>query len=399
MTIAADATAASTTATGATSSPVSFNITLGASATFLVVMTQAEDDLTRTVTGVTCGGVAMTKHASSPNDGGETPGGRQYLWYLASPGTGVKSIVVTMSGTTTGGFNCRAFAVTGTQPEIIAAGVTNSSGTNPKQNVVTGGRDSLVVGMLQSGQDTAAAVSVDANTTAFGGVIDVGATQHAFARKTANTTGTDGPGWTVASEDYLLYAVAIAEAITNQAVTPAKPTITITPGSLGAFKQNIPTLTKPTVTITAGTPTVSLAGLPEPAEIVITPGELGVVGAPVELEPGGPVITITPGTPFITPFTPITAGTATITITPGTGLVTLDTGIREIAPDGATITVTPKTITIPPPTWNVVPTKGTITITPSHLRVFDPALEDSGGRSAHGRGARGNRGHRGRWRR
>lgn len=87
-----DVAAASPTYGGHGTSPYSFNIAIGSSATGILVLEGNQDGTPSTASGVTCGGVAME------NIGTVTVGlFESSAWWLQSPPTGTQSITVTMN--------------------------------------------------------------------------------------------------------------------------------------------------------------------------------------------------------------------------------------------------------------------------------------------------------------
>lgn len=95
-------TGVSGSSTGSTT--VSASVTIPATNAYLVVLVAGNNNPGVTTSGVTCGGVSMTKIGNEftnvVNSDSRTINAS--LWELVAPASGVKSVVATMSGTTNG---------------------------------------------------------------------------------------------------------------------------------------------------------------------------------------------------------------------------------------------------------------------------------------------------------
>lgn len=80
---------------GTTSTPYNHPVATNGADVFVTTVTRTSS---RTATGVTCGGVAMTQVASQANNNNGSTSGTTQLWRLAKVSAGNKSIVATWSG-------------------------------------------------------------------------------------------------------------------------------------------------------------------------------------------------------------------------------------------------------------------------------------------------------------
>lgn len=117
-----------------------------------------------TVTGVTYGGVAMTKIGSDAV--GTTNARRTNMWILIAPATGANNIVATFSGTPSAWGDVVGVSYTGasqsSQPDATAQQVTAQT-TSVSQAVTTIADNCILVGVGLAGSN---AITVGANTYA-----------------------------------------------------------------------------------------------------------------------------------------------------------------------------------------------------------------------------------------
>jgi hypothetical protein len=148
-------------------------------------------------------------------------------------------------------------------------------------------------------------------------------------------------------------------------VTPAPLTVSVTPSTVVLTTTVDVTLvaasvsaTPSTVAVTTETP-LTLTG----QSVAITPGTLDVVGAQA-VDPVGASVSISAGGLVLTTQTPITLAAQAVTVTPGS--VVLD---QNVVLTGASVSVTPDSLTVTTGAVNITPTAPTVTITPGTLDV------------------------------
>jgi hypothetical protein len=215
VTIAYDADSASATSSSGGINPITWTHTPVDIPAGVVILVQIENS-GAVVTGLTYGAGTPVEDSLSDFVGGELGTQRQYVFFLGSGvPSGPQTVTVTLNAAAAVGVNCRALTVTSSASAdtTIHAHTATDLGiiANPSLTVTTISKDSVIVGMLNSGQDTAAAVTVDANTTLLGNIVDVGATQHCFGRRTNKSSTNAAFGFTQTADEALMYGVAIAE--------------------------------------------------------------------------------------------------------------------------------------------------------------------------------------------
>jgi hypothetical protein len=148
-------------------------------------------------------------------------------------------------------------------------------------------------------------------------------------------------------------------------VTPAPLTVSVTPSTVVLTTTVDVTLvaasvsaTPSTVAVTTETP-LALTG----QSVAITPGTLDVVGAQA-VDPAGASVSISARGLVLTTQTPITLAAQAVTVTPGS--VVLD---QNVVLTGASVSVTPDSLTVTTGAVNITPTAPTVTITPGTLDV------------------------------
>lgn len=179
-----------------------------------VVMIVQDSPSTDQVSGVTYGGVAMTRLDSQVD---ATEAGRVYVYWLQNPPTGSRTVAMTTTGTTNKRLVVATMTASGTVAVAGQATGTSASQANPSWNItgLTAGTKLEAFEAIHSGLDTMT------NTPAAGWTLihsqDLGAAGRGFARQSVASSGTTlACGWTAATaDDYRGISVAFYE----QAVT------------------------------------------------------------------------------------------------------------------------------------------------------------------------------------
>lgn len=173
---------------------------------------------TDTITGVTYGGVAMTRAVAVNHGTGEL--GSAYIYHLgASVPTGAQTVSVTFTGGTPHS-GC-SVTVTADQDTSVDAfdSLSSDSAANPSITLTTS-VDTITYGSITSGVNAPTAIAPDANHTDIQEV-DLGATSTSMIRRSAVVaSGSPTVGWTIAADDVAAVAAAIRE---NAAPGGAKP--------------------------------------------------------------------------------------------------------------------------------------------------------------------------------
>jgi hypothetical protein len=119
---------------------LSWSHTVGAGNNRLLVVRTAHRDGNKTVSGVTYGGLALTKLADQNAPGNQN---KATLWYMLNPPVGGASVVVTLSGTVEA--SAAATSFTGVSQSTPLGGFTSSSGQSPTPQLALSGMDGDVV--------------------------------------------------------------------------------------------------------------------------------------------------------------------------------------------------------------------------------------------------------------
>ena len=270
-------------------------------------------DSTDHISGVTYGGVAMTRVASASDSASET--GRTYLYFLGSNiPTGSQTVSVDTDATTTdiqytvGGF----YGVVGNM-EVVDSEVLNGDQTNPSVSLSVGGRRTMAIGALYSGHDAVSSVVTNVNEAQVSDN-DFGSFIAAVAKQSVASTSDFTFSWTATSEDCALVAASFAEAPlpTIQATaTVGSPTLAAgsvhtattiqavatvpAPDDIEATSPDAEVTDKATVqaVATVGAPTFTVIDEPATIQVVAT------VGAPTfPLSPATIQAVATVGTPI-----------------------------------------------------------------------------------------------------
>lgn len=208
----ANGTIAEFSAWGVTT-PVSIEFTPVNAAKGIVVAAVINGAVDDQFTGITVEGVAMSRVDFAIDSAGET--GRAELWFLA--GLFASGVAQTIQITTTGGAGTKwatvASVTSVSTPEIADSGKLEGDQANPQIALDTFPSSSLRMAVVFSGHDAAATlVAVTGMVTA------TGTAEHDFGTAVAKlgrqSTWSDQYtiGWTAASEDVAMVAIAIGEA-------------------------------------------------------------------------------------------------------------------------------------------------------------------------------------------
>lgn len=223
MAIAYDAATQSTPGTGNlswTHTPV------GTPRGVLVLVAQLGSAVDR-VSGVTYGGVAMTRVDTALLDSGEDV--RAYAYFLGSSiPTGNQTVVVTVTDVGTK----VATAITATaaaDTEVEDTGIWQSTAGDPLITLVTGaGVECFVTGVLASGENSPLVISPGADYTELFET-DHGAFSSSFTRRTNNSTGGNVTvDWATDPDEDVAIGVAITEVAGGVTITPDATALTLT---------------------------------------------------------------------------------------------------------------------------------------------------------------------------
>jgi hypothetical protein len=201
----------------ATDDPSWTHTPVGTPAGIVVLIGQTFDnDL---VTGVTYGGVAMTRYTGGfiIDTVGEACG--VYAYYLTS---GIPAGAQTVQVTDTGATNKRGVSISVTAATTVSAHATIASAAenqaNPSLTISDlPARSAMVFGTLMSGADAVTAGAPSAGTEL--DELDYGTKTGYTLRSNAESDGSITVGWTIASDDVAAIAVALVE---DAAVTVKK---------------------------------------------------------------------------------------------------------------------------------------------------------------------------------
>lgn len=176
------------------------------------------------VTGVTYGGVALTRYALGTNAGGQLSTAHGYHLGSGIP-TGPQTVVVSVTGAFNRGACCKTVTAAG-DTAVDSSSTGNGAGvTNPTLTVTTVAADTVVYAGAGITENTAA-VSVTAPDISLNQTGNTNETQ-IFARNSVNgTTGAVTIGWTFNNDSWAGVIVALKE-VTVVATTP--PELTMAP--------------------------------------------------------------------------------------------------------------------------------------------------------------------------
>lgn len=206
--------AIATTATNGTTSasdPISFTHTPSGTPRWVVVFVFNPTDSGDVVVGVTYGGVAMTEVGTFVNMTSGTENGSVYCFFLgASVPTGAQTVSVDVSSTTR---SKRVQCISGTASadvEVHTSGTLESGGVaNPSITLTTSKTTTVFAGLLSGAQAvgdlTEVAGYTALNENDFGNMVSAVIAQDSVA------SGSPAPGWTAASEEAGMIALAISE--------------------------------------------------------------------------------------------------------------------------------------------------------------------------------------------
>lgn len=199
----------------------------------MIAQTVSSSDL---VSGVTYGGVAMTRVTTAADT--VTEPGRVYVYHLgAGIPTGAQTVAVTVSSGTDAKIG---WCVTGTAAADTIVedwGVVENNVANPSVTLATAAAfDGLVTNVFYWGGADASPTATGSATKLTGpdaGGRDFG-NQGAMASYVASSGASRTSGWTSGTDDVAMAAVAIGETPTGPSGTPVLDAFNRASGSLGA---------------------------------------------------------------------------------------------------------------------------------------------------------------------
>jgi len=219
----------------ATTDPYSFNHTPVGVPNGVVVTIASVPTNTDLVTGVTYGGVAMTRVQTNVDN--TTEPARTYIYFLGSNiPTGTQAVQVDFTSATTDDQHivCTTYVSTGDM-EMVAVGGVDNNAANPSVNLSNPlGRRCMVHGVIYSGLGTVASLTPNGSMTAVHDHGFAGAFVSRTDRFTAYSTATTLTyGYTSATDDVAMSVLAFA----------AKPTVVTTDHTADALVVSQPTET------------------------------------------------------------------------------------------------------------------------------------------------------------
>lgn len=245
----------------------------------VVVRIVQDVSTTDAVTGVTYGGVAMTRLPGA--DGFRTLGtgetGAVYLYFLGSTiPTGSQTVAATLSGpaTVSRAYICSTVTAAGDTEVDVSNSAAPGLTSNPSLTVnTTSGRGTVIYYALFSGLGSVITTAESGSTHEDG--VDFGLQTALFARK-AHSGGSTTIGYTASSDDVCHAAIAIGEVL----ITTVEPTSV---GSAEAVPS--PTIAKSNTVAPSGVTPGEAVGTPTimVGDPVIAPGSVGsgeAVGQP-----------------------------------------------------------------------------------------------------------------------
>lgn len=170
---------------------------------------------TDVVTGVTYGGVAMTRIGTATASAGAGDTFRAYLYFVgASIPTGAQTIAITHSGSADPKWAAALSITAATDTEVGAFNTLSTVQTNPQIALDTGADESLRCSFILSGLGTPSDLTAISNVLAVGSSprIDFGSNVAILGRQTsAASSGSFTIGYTGGSDDVAMVAAAIQE--------------------------------------------------------------------------------------------------------------------------------------------------------------------------------------------
>lgn len=389
MTLAFDAVGPASPTTALTPTSITWSHTCSASANRLLlagfhVGQNSGSDATKTISGVTYNGVAMTslgvRHA---NDG---TAGYVHVWALVAPASGANNIVATFASAPS---SCVYGSLSFTDVDQTTAWSTpvSAAGDSATSSVAVTSNTSgnIIAFFVDSGNDTSTnptagtkRYQVNGNHSSGGGC-GCAATIPATGSSVTCSWGLTSDWWSIFAVEVRAVSGAGSQTVTptgkassaalgTPTITP--PSQTVTPTGLGSgAASGSPTITPPSQT-------VGPTGLASGSAI----GSLTVTPGAVSVSPTGKASSAAIGTPTVTPgaiaVAPTGLGSAAASGTPivTAGAIAVGpTGLASGAASGSP-TVTPGAITVSPTGLAPGSASGSPTITPPPQTVSPTAL-------------------------
>lgn len=234
----------------------------------LLVVSTSVGDNPATITGITYGGIALTKLRSDVNTGDDTA---TELWYLINPANGINTITVTMSegGSAVGG----AVSFTGVDQITPFSSNTGATGTGTLASVVvTSATDEMVVSVLAIFEGDSSATPVSGQNERWDLIDD--AVEGAGSTTTGATSVT--MSWTKDDNDWAIGVASIKAAAAGPPPSPNTPPVLSVPALPINISELVPFGFKATATdpdVPAQTLTFSLVNEPLGALIDAVSGD------------------------------------------------------------------------------------------------------------------------------
>lgn len=251
--------AASSGATTAAASSLSWSHTTGTLTNGMLVVGVAVEDTSSTdinITAVTYNGVAMTAVNGSQVDDGTTTINRAKLYYLANPASGAHTVQVTFAGSVNG-ITGGAVSLSGVANQAPEAVATNhvASGTTISTNISTLTSGAWVVDVIGSG---ASSVSFTTSTSGMTERYDKfsNGCGGAGSTKAPSATGATTMSWTASSGSRIVHSLAAFAAASGGGTGPFTLTTNVSGSGSVARNPNASTYAAGTVvslTATAAT--------------------------------------------------------------------------------------------------------------------------------------------------
>lgn len=211
--------AATEFATFTTTSPATVSHDPGAVARGIVVEIDHGTDSADLITAVTYGGVLMQRKITALDSAGEP--GRSYLYFLGKGiPSGAQTVSITHTATATVKHATVASMTAPGDTQVVASGVDQADQSNPAVALDSGTALALRYGVIYSGLDAVASLTPTAGITAIHDH-DFGTFVSRFDRQTSGGSGSFSLGYTAASDDVAMCAVAIASIISLTVDNPS----------------------------------------------------------------------------------------------------------------------------------------------------------------------------------
>jgi hypothetical protein len=211
LTIAHDAATQSATWT-TTPDPFTFNHTpVGTPKGVVVMITINAESGADGITGVTYGGVSMTRITNGFAQDTDTEPGSAYIYFLgASIPTGTQTVSIDHTAGAGVKIACCVTVTAAADTEVSTSGKIDGDATDPQIALDSGANSSLRYFVINSGLPAPSSLTLISGMSAVAST-DHGARTTRFDRQTSPSSGSTTVGYTAAIDDVAMVAVAIKE--------------------------------------------------------------------------------------------------------------------------------------------------------------------------------------------